>query len=261
VSGPPRESTPHTLRPLNILIVDDHPANRLLLFEQLCFLGHHCEMAVNGAQGLQRWRNGDFDLVIADCNMPVMNGYDLTRGIRDQERDDSRAHCTVLGFTANAQTEEIQRCREAGMDDCLFKPISLTALNDRLSKVSPLSHLAPAQDPEAFAPDSITALTGGREGMSRRLIEQLIVSNVDDRQELAALMPEGNRQLLRDIGHKIRGAARIISARHVIQMCEALEHACDEDASDQVIVARVTAVDSALQKLEHALRVHLEKQP
>jgi len=261
VSGPPRESTPHTLRPLNILIVDDHPANRLLLFEQLCFLGHHCEMAVNGAQGLQRWRNGDFDLVIADCNMPVMNGYDLTRGIRDQERDDSRAHCTVLGFTANAQAEEIQRCREAGMDDCLFKPISLTALNDRLSKVSPLAHPAPAQDPEAFAPDSITALTGGREGMSRRLIEQLIVSNVDDRQELAALMPEGNRQLLRDIGHKIRGAARIISARHVIQMCEALEHACDEGASDQVIVARVTAVDSALQKLEHALRVHLEKQP
>ena len=255
----PRDTTPDTSGQLNILIVDDHPANRLLLFEQLCFLGHRCEMAVDGAQGLQRWRSGHFDLVIADCNMPVMNGYDLTRGIRDQERSESRAQCTVLGFTANAQTEEIQRCRDAGMNDCLFKPISLTALNDRLSKVSPLAHSASAQDPDTFAPDSITALTGGREGMSRRLIEQLIVSNVDDREELAALVPAGNRQQLRDIGHKIRGAARIISARHVIEMCEALEDACDEDASDEVIVARLIAVDSALQKLEHALRAHLEK--
>jgi two-component system sensor histidine kinase EvgS len=255
----PRDTTPDTAGHLNILIVDDHPANRLLLFEQLCFLGHRCEMAVDGAQGLQRWRSGHFDLVIADCNMPVMNGYDLTRGIRDRERSESRAHCTVLGFTANAQTEEIQRCRDAGMNDCLFKPISLTALNDRLSKVSPLAHSAPAQDPDTFAPDSITALTGGREGMSRRLIEQLIVSNVDDRAELAALVPAGNRQQLRDIGHKIRGAARIISARHVIEMCEALEDACDEEASDEVIVARLMAVDSALQTLEHALRAHLEK--
>lgn len=255
----PRETVPPVARQLEILIVDDHPANRLLLLEQLCFLGHHCEMAVHGAEGLQRWRSGHFDLVIADCNMPVMNGYDLTRSIRELERSESRPSCTVLGFTANAQPEEIQRCREAGMDDCLFKPISLTALNEHLSKVDALPSPALADDPDTFAPDSITALTGGREGMSRRLIEQLITSNRDDREELSALTPDGHRQQLRDIGHKIRGAARIITARHVIEMCEALEDACDEHAPDEVIVARQTALALALEKLEHGLRAHLEK--
>ncbi|MCH5568847.1 transporter substrate-binding domain-containing protein [Pseudomonas syringae] len=60
---------------LRILIVDDHPANRLLLCQQLRFLGHHCEMAENGAQGLDRWKNDAFDLVVADWNAPINPKY------------------------------------------------------------------------------------------------------------------------------------------------------------------------------------------
>ncbi|MCW6054226.1 transporter substrate-binding domain-containing protein [Pseudomonas fragariae (ex Marin et al. 2024)] len=60
---------------LRILIVDDHPANRLLLCQQLRFLGHHCEMAENGAQGLDRWKNDAFDLVVADWNAPINPQY------------------------------------------------------------------------------------------------------------------------------------------------------------------------------------------
>ncbi|WP_268796780.1 transporter substrate-binding domain-containing protein [Pseudomonas huanghezhanensis] len=254
----PRDVTPHSSARLDILIVDDHPANRLLLIEQLCFLGHHCQMAVNGIDALQRWRSEHFDLVIADCNMPVMSGYDLTRSIREQERLESRQRCTILGYTANAQPEESQRCRDAGMDDCLFKPISLTTLNERLSKVGVLSRYVRLSDPLTFSPESIAALTGGREDLSKRLIEQLFTSNSADRVELMALVPQGDRQQLRDMGHKIKGAARIISARHVIDMCEALEDACDENEADDIIFARQTALDTALKQLEHALRAHLE---
>ena len=61
--------------------------------------------------------------------MPVMNGYELARAIRLHEQQTQQPPCTLLGFTANAQPEEIQRCKQAGMDDCLFKPLSLVALS------------------------------------------------------------------------------------------------------------------------------------
>ena len=257
-----RDSTPGTSRQLNILIVDDHPANRLLLFEQLCFLGHRCDMAIQGADGLERWRAERFDLVIADCNMPVMNGYDLTRAIRELERSDPRPPCTVLGFTANAQPEEKQRCRDAGMDDCLFKPISLTALNDRLSNVAPLPPLPPPAETgetEVFDALSVETLTGGRQEMTDRLIGQLIESAREDRAELAALVPAAHRQQLLDVGHKVRGAARIISATDVISCCQALEKACEADGNEDEIGARQHALDLAMQALERALIAYKAK--
>lgn len=240
--------------PLNILIVDDHPANRLLMCQQLGFLGHHFQTAEHGAEGLHIWLDGHFDLVLADCNMPVMNGYDLTRAIRAHEQAQSRPHCTILGFTANAQPEEFQRCRDAGMDGCLFKPISLTALNEQLAKITPLPPHSTKIATAVFNVDGINALTAGRPELIQRLLAQLLSSSQEDRKELAATVIESNRQSLRDMAHKIKGAARIIQARDVIEHCEALEDACDEATSDEVIAARLQAIDAAMIELEQALR-------
>lgn len=128
-----------TERILNVLVVDDHPANRLLLCQQLGFLGHSFTTAENGKTGLNIWKKGNFDLVITDCNMPVMNGYELTREIRKHERSQQQPNCTVLGFTANAQPEERIRCKTVGMDHCLFKPIGLSLLSKHLGNVAPLA--------------------------------------------------------------------------------------------------------------------------
>lgn len=116
-------------RPLTILVVDDYPANRLLLTRQLSWLGHQVMEAEDGQQGLAKWREHEFDLVITDCNMPVLSGYELAGAIRDDERLQGMAPTVILGFTANAQHEEKIRCIEAGMDDCLFKPIRLEDLS------------------------------------------------------------------------------------------------------------------------------------
>jgi two-component system sensor histidine kinase EvgS len=245
LTGAPREASVPEGSTLDILVVDDHPANRLLLCQQLGFLGHRCEVAEHGAEGLTHWLDRHFDLVIADCNMPVMNGYDLAREIRRHEQQSERPRCTVLGFTANAQPEEKQRCREAGMDDCLFKPISLSALNDRLSRVAVLHPhpraLADASSAALFDMDSIGALTGNSPEMIERLLAQLTTSNRDDRQEL--LEAQG-RIALRDVAHKIKGAARIIQANEVIDACERLEQLCDApahpelgDAKERLLVA------------------------
>ena len=77
---------PARTRPLTILVVDDYPANRLLLSRQLSYLGHQVLLAEDGQQGFEQWREHACDLVVTDCNMPVVSGYELTGAIRDEER-------------------------------------------------------------------------------------------------------------------------------------------------------------------------------
>jgi two-component system sensor histidine kinase EvgS len=188
--------------------------------------------------------------------MPVMNGYDLVRSIRQLEQSEQRPRCTVLGYTANAQPEETQRCREAGMDDCLFKPISLTALNERLAKVRPLP-TPPVEPPmDVFDPHTIQVLTGGRADMTDRLLDQLLDSLHQDRAELDAA---SDPLQLKDIGHKIRGAANIIDATYVIEGCEALESACDAAAAAETLAGHQAALGGAMAALEQGLMAYRRK--
>jgi len=264
VSAALREALPQTGEALNILVVDDHPANCLLLCQQLEFLGHRCAVAEHGAQGLELWLQDHFDLVVADCNMPIMNGYNLTRAIRTHEQVHGQQRCAIWGFTANAQPEEKQRCREAGMDDCLFKPISLTTLNERLNRVHPLEisqekapDLSSGRHSETFNMGSVHALTGDRPEMIRRLLEQLLRSSQEDRHELNLIDPQGNCSALSQMAHKIKGAARIIRADRVIETCEAMETACTDAAPSMVIDERLKAMISAMADLERALQEQL----
>ncbi|RRV05409.1 response regulator [Pseudomonas sp. v388] len=243
----PLESPPAAGHLLRILIVDDHPANRLLLFQQLSFLGHQCDMAENGAQGLECWLADTYDLVVADCNMPVLNGYDLARQIRRHEQARGAQHCTIWGYTANAQPEEIQRCAEAGMDDCLFKPLTLNTLNEQVAKVTPLERQAPA-----FNLGSVSSLTGDRPDMVQRLLAQLLRSSQEDRRTLASLDVQRQREQVREMAHRIKGAARIIRASQVIETCERLEAACVTAEGDE-LVQRQRDVEKAMHRLEEAL--------
>ena len=233
---------------LNVLVVDDHPANRLLMCQQLGFLGHRFTTEHDGAAGFKTWKAGKFDLVIADCNMPVLNGYELTRAIRKHEQATSQRPCTVLGFTANAQPKERERCKQAGMDDCLFKPISLTLLSQRLAMLEPRFNC-----PDVFRTDSLNSLTGGDNERTRLLLEELLRSNNQDLKTLLELPDNGEVQAFVEIAHRIKGAARIVGAQSLINDCEALEQATPPNllqARDQV-QASMRALGQALtQQLE-----------
>lgn len=247
-----KPETPTAAPVLNVLVVDDHPANRLLMCQQLGYLGHQFTAAEHGAAGFQAWRKEHFDLVIADCNMPIMNGYELSRSIREYEQREQLAPCVVLGFTANAQPEERQRCVQAGMDDCLFKPISLTVLERQLA------HIAPEAAHQRLDLESLEALTGGDPNLSRRLLEELLSSSRNDRQVLVELL---NRQApLTDVieqAHKIKGAARIVQAHSLAGQCEALEQACSHTEDWPTVESGIKALEKLMLELERMLQVQL----
>jgi len=239
--------------PLNVLVVDDHSANRLLMCQQLEFLGHRFSVAEDGQQGFETWKTGTFDLVIADCNMPVMNGYELALAIRRYEHQTRRPACNILGFTANAQPEEIQRCKQAGMDDCLFKPLSLSALSQWVGGMKSTAHTP------AFSLAGLHLLTGGNPTLDQRLMNELLRSNRLDLQTLSGLSLAQGPQSFLDIAHKIKGAARIVQASRLIDGCEALETAChDEMPAEKVANCRKT-IERAMLELERALQQQIRE--
>jgi len=111
-----------------VLIVDDHPINRMLLSEQLGTLGYQVKTAQDGVDALNVLSRNEIDIVLTDVNMPNMDGYRLTQRLRQL------GHLfPVIGVTANALAEEKQRCMDAGMDNCLSKPVTLDVLKSTLA--------------------------------------------------------------------------------------------------------------------------------
>ncbi len=121
-----------------ILVVDDHPINRMLLERQVNILGYADEAAENGRQALELWKSGRFGAVVTDCNMPDMDGYGLARAIRGIEEDQGLVRTPIIACTANALKGEADNCIAAGMDDYVAKPVDLMTLAARLDRWLPL---------------------------------------------------------------------------------------------------------------------------
>ncbi|VVO37558.1 ATP-binding protein [Pseudomonas fluorescens] len=244
-------------QPLNILVVDDYPANRLLLTQQLSYLGHRIVEAEDGVQGLECWRNHQFDVVITDCNMPHMSGYELAALIRDEEQARGLEACLILGFTANAQREEKLRCMEAGMDDCLFKPISLQDLNARLASRAPGTTSIPLEESctQTSAEIDLSGLeqwVGADRTLIDNLLDDLACSNKEDLIQLKNFYANRDRQALRDLAHRIKGGARIVKAQRLILCCEGLEAAIGERDIASLTQA-VAALQEAMERLDRFL--------
>jgi two-component system sensor histidine kinase EvgS len=235
-------------RPLTILVVDDYPANRLLLSRQLSYLGHRVMDAEDGQQGLDRWREYDVEVLITDCNMPVLSGYELAGAIRDEERTQGLQPILILGLTANAQPEEKARCLEAGMDDCLFKPIRLADLGVWLaSRFADGSPVPPLETPSTADIDlsGLERYVGKDDELINQLLSDLAATNRTDRDELRKAHASGEQYALRTLAHRIKGGALMVRADGLVKCCEDLERACGD--------GRAGLIDEAVVQLLQAM--------
>lgn len=119
---------------LLILVAEDNPVNQKVVAKQLAYLGYTCLLADNGKIALTLWQTHNFALVITDCHMPEMDGFELTQAIRQLEAASNHRHCPIIAFTANALRGETERCLSAGMDDYLSKPVEIQALKRMIHK-------------------------------------------------------------------------------------------------------------------------------
>ncbi len=126
-----------------VLLVEDNPANRRVTLDMLEMLGVQADCAEDGRLALEALAESAYDLVLMDCSMPVMDGYTAARLLREREAGGPRT--PVVALTAHAQPEDRERCREAGMDDYLSKPVTLERL------AAALARWAAPVDPAALA--------------------------------------------------------------------------------------------------------------
>lgn len=244
VSSPPSEAENLSL---SILIVEDHAAGRHLLEQQLAFLGHRVTSTEQAQQALELLRGKRFDLVITDCNMPRMNGYQLAHLLRQYERETQQPAMLIWGLTANAQTSTYDACLEAGMDDCLFKPVDLNTL---AAKLLPLSSLIAGPDvcidftPDILPPELSSPAT------QQELISLLAESLQEELRLLAQWQsaPHPPLKALQDLMHRIRGGISLVSSPQLCQLCREIElastvpHSAELEAVEQRLRALLVAI-------------------
>ncbi|MBL8153746.1 MAG: PAS domain S-box protein [Anaerolineae bacterium] len=157
----PSTSTPHTSESaVRVLIVEDNPINLDLTCKQLEKLGYEPETAHDGGEAIERFsaEPDRCQIILMDCQMPVMDGYEATRRIRQIEAERGLARKPIIALTASTMDGDRDRCLECGMDDHLGKPVRLETLHEMLR--SWINKGQPSQDAAAETPsDSVTPST------------------------------------------------------------------------------------------------------
>ncbi|NJL02961.1 MAG: response regulator [Spirulinaceae cyanobacterium SM2_1_0] len=117
-----------------ILVAEDDPNNSEVLLELLSSLGYEADFVGNGQQVMEQLAALHYNLVLMDCQMPVMDGYEATRRIREREARSQQPGTPIVGVTAHAMIGDREKCLAAGMDDYLSKPIQLPELSALLDR-------------------------------------------------------------------------------------------------------------------------------
>jgi two-component system sensor histidine kinase/response regulator len=194
-------------------VAEDNPVNSrvaLLLLERL---GYAADLAANGREVLELLQRGSYGLILMDCQMPAMDGYEATAAIRRQEGGLRRI--PIVAMTANAMAGDRERCIAAGMDDYLSKPIERAKLAEILAKWVPLRPAAPSPADQDLAP-----------GASRRELTALFLEDAPARLvELEAAFSQGDRDALRRAAHQLKGTAATVGAADVARSAADLERA------------------------------------
>ncbi len=120
--------------PRRVLVADDNEINQVVACKFLQKLGYQVEVARNGKEAIESLVRTNYDAVLMDCEMPVMDGYEASRCIREGELKGSR-RMPIIALTGNASPEDAQRCKEAGMDDVVTKPVTLGTLRTTLERL------------------------------------------------------------------------------------------------------------------------------
>jgi CheY-like chemotaxis protein len=119
-----------------VLLAEDNKINQLVGVKQLQKLGYNVDVAGNGLEAVEAWKRNKYSVILMDCQMPEMDGYEATRKIRQLEAEQNSPHAQIIAMTASVMREDRDLCLAAGMDDYISKPVDTGELKSALEKAA-----------------------------------------------------------------------------------------------------------------------------
>jgi two-component system, sensor histidine kinase and response regulator len=255
-----------------ILVAEDNPTNQLVIRRLMERLGYAIHLAEHGLEAWERMQVRDYGLLLTDCHMPEMDGYELTERVRNWEKG-GLTRIPIVALTADAFSGTAARCRECGMDAFLAKPIDLAQLDATIRRLLPQAvPLRRRRVVEADAESPVAAPQSEPEDGQLAILDlsplrEIFGSITDEARELLTLFIDTTRPLLTDMdnavvagdtaaareaAHSGKGAGNSAGAYRFGKICAEIEAACTQGEMDRV-VARVPAMHAAFADVVQAV--------
>jgi signal transduction histidine kinase/DNA-binding response OmpR family regulator/streptogramin lyase len=225
-----------------VLLAEDNPVNQKVACGALQKIGLKADVAANGVEAVAAWEKGAYDLILMDCQMPVMDGYQAAREIRTREAGARRI--PIIALTADAMKGTEQLCREAGMDDYLTKPIDRARLNEVIqqclgssTRAAPIQAPAPAGGQTSSEPVDWERLMRTAENDSEfadELVKLFIESGDSVLKEIRDALERGDLAAVGRAAHSLKGSSANLHASPTSEAAARLESAARSGAVQDV---------------------------
>lgn len=236
----PSSPAPSAKSELRILLAEDNLMNQKVILKQLNSLGYTADVATNGHEVLQLLEKIPYDLILMDCQMPILDGLRTTREIHRRKKSffASCRHPVVIAMTANAMQEDQQSCLDAGMDDYLSKPVlkeKLAAVLDRWSRVLLATELAIMPPKQTIYTTDLGAfnlpinwqhlhqLSESNAEFELELLQMFVKDSYSRLELIKTAIVQSNFQQIEQEFHHLKGTSRIIGATAMYLVAEKLE--------------------------------------
>lgn len=220
-----------------VLLAEDNPVNQKVARMVLEKLGIEVEVVSNGREAVDSWKSGNYDMILMDCQMPMLDGYAATREIRRLEGSGRRI--PIVALTAHAMKGDDVKCLEAGMDDYLTKPLDRTLLIGCLERhFGKLSSALAVADSDAQPPVDWHSLLQSMEGdatMARDLVKIFIASGDETLAAIANALDKRDYKAVGAQAHSLKGASASLRATAAQAAAEQLEAAARAGDADKVV--------------------------
>ena len=247
-----------------VLVAEDHPINQQILKQQLEQLNYAVDIVDNGKQALIALAKTHYNILLTDCHMPEMDGYELTKTIREQEQKTATIALPIIAITANALTNT-DRFKTMGFNDYLIKPLKQQRLKNVLSQwvkplsmnygVKKLSQVTMEQTTLTPAPTSSINMIDinelipifGNNDLCQMLLQQYLDSCIDDLSQLKTAITQQNNDNIFMVSHRMKGAARMMAFHQLAQVTQKLE------LQTQHVQRDITGIQQHYQQIEQLI--------
>ena len=254
----PRLVTRHSLSEerhrSRVLVVEDNEVNQKVATRLLQRLGLSADVTADGREAVEAVQARSYELILMDCQMPRLDGFEATRQIRALEGD--RARTPIVAMTAGVLASDVERCRAAGMDGHLAKPVQLAALNEVVAQYLELPKAAVIDEPVAAEGPvdaaRLRTLCGSDARFQRRLVELFLAESERYLGELSGALQAQDLEQIRQSAHALKGASANIGANRMRKVAAELE-----EAARQGDAATATGLAPSLDASFDAVASHL----